>query len=56
MLVCVLNEVVREDFTVKETFEQRSEGGEGMRLTDTREKSIRDSKCRDPETRVTGAK
>lgn len=30
VLVCVLNEVVREDFTVKEPFEQRSEGGEGI--------------------------
>lgn len=37
-----LNEVVQEDVTAQEAFEQRSEGGEGIsRFTDTWEKSIR---------------
>lgn len=48
--------MVGEDFTGQETIEQRSEEGEGMRLTDTWEKSKRDRKCKDPEARAAGAK
>lgn len=51
-----LNEVVQEDVTAQEAFEQRSEGGEGIRFTDTWEKSICVVSAIDPDARVTGAK
>lgn len=54
--MCILNDLVGKTSLGRRCPSQSVEEGERMRLTGTREKSIRNSKCKGPEARVTGAK